>query len=130
MRGINSIAGSLAVITRASYRCNLLHTFNSHPEFPFEKYSTVVDVGGGIGAFALPLAQTHKHIKITLHDLPDALVQARGVSTLLHLLSVAAQRFPRFGRKSIPRQSRRTGLSLQTLTSLFKFQQRAKTSTM
>ncbi|KAG8221333.1 S-adenosyl-L-methionine-dependent methyltransferase [Butyriboletus roseoflavus] len=46
--------------------------------FPFEKYSTLVDVGGGIGAFSLPLARIHKHIKITIHDLPEALVQARG----------------------------------------------------
>ena len=55
----------------------------SHSEFPFEKYSTVVDVGGGIGAFSLPLAKTHTHIKITIQDLPEVLVQARGVSTLL-----------------------------------------------
>ena len=52
-------------------------------EFPFGKYSTVVDVGGGIGGFALPLAQTYKHIKITLQDLPNTLVQARSVSYIL-----------------------------------------------
>ncbi|KIJ15470.1 hypothetical protein PAXINDRAFT_32536, partial [Paxillus involutus ATCC 200175] len=63
MTALNSIMGSLAVLTH----------------FPFEKYSTVVDVGGGIGAFSLPLAKTHKHIKITVHDLPEALVQAREV---------------------------------------------------
>ena len=56
----------------------------SHSEFPFEKYSTVVDVGGGIGAFSLPLAKTHKHIKITIQDLPEALAMAQGVSTLFH----------------------------------------------
>jgi len=39
-----------------------------------------VDVGGGIGAFSLPLARTHKNIKITIHDLPETLVQARDVS--------------------------------------------------
>jgi len=49
-------------------------------DFPFEKYSTVVDVGGGIGAFSLPLAKMHKNVKITIHDLPEALVQARNVS--------------------------------------------------
>ena len=58
----------------------------THLEFPFEKYSTVVDVGGGIGAFSLPLAKTHKHIKITIHDLPEALVQSRAVSILLPTL--------------------------------------------
>ncbi|KAG9312055.1 O-methyltransferase-domain-containing protein [Chiua virens] len=63
MRGLNGIMGSLAVLTH----------------FPFEKYSTVVDVGGGIGAFSLPLAKTHKHIKITIQDLPEALIQAKNV---------------------------------------------------
>ncbi|KAH7908402.1 O-methyltransferase-domain-containing protein [Hygrophoropsis aurantiaca] len=63
MRGLNGIMGSLAVLTN----------------FPFEKYSTVVDVGGGIGAFSLPLAKTHKNVKITIHDLPEALVQARDI---------------------------------------------------
>jgi hypothetical protein len=51
-----------------------------HSEFPFEKYSTVVGVGGGIGAFSLALA---KDIKITIQDLPEVLTQARGMSTLL-----------------------------------------------
>jgi len=63
MGGLNHIMGLLAVLT----------------QFPFEKYSTVVDVGGGIGAFSLPLAKTHKHVKITIHDLPEALVQSRAV---------------------------------------------------
>ncbi|KAG2366736.1 O-methyltransferase-domain-containing protein [Suillus spraguei] len=63
MRAMSSIMGSLAVLTH----------------FPFEKYSTVVDVGGGIGAFSLPLAKTHKNVKITIHDLPEALVQARDI---------------------------------------------------
>ncbi|KAG0699353.1 O-methyltransferase-domain-containing protein [Suillus ampliporus] len=63
MRGLNGIMGSLAVLT----------------QFPFEKYSTVVDVGGGIGAFSLPLAKMHKNVKITIHDLPEALVQAKGI---------------------------------------------------
>ncbi|KAI6115962.1 S-adenosyl-L-methionine-dependent methyltransferase [Pisolithus sp. B1] len=48
-------------------------------KFPFNKYSTVVDVGGGIDAFSLPLAKVHKHVKITVHDLPEALIQARSV---------------------------------------------------
>ncbi|KAG1828562.1 hypothetical protein EV424DRAFT_1385682 [Suillus variegatus] len=61
MRGLNGIMGSLAVLAH----------------FPFEKYSTVVDVGGGVGAFSLPLAKTHKNVKITIHDLPEALVQTR-----------------------------------------------------
>ncbi|KAG2109388.1 O-methyltransferase-domain-containing protein [Suillus discolor] len=63
MRGLNHIMGSLAVLTH----------------FPFEKYSTVVDVGGGIGAFSLSLAKMHKSIKITIHDLPEALVPARDI---------------------------------------------------
>ncbi|KIJ15468.1 hypothetical protein PAXINDRAFT_77055 [Paxillus involutus ATCC 200175] len=63
MRGLGVIMGSLAVLTH----------------FPFEKYSTVVDVGGGIGAFSLPLSKTHKHVRITIHDLSEALDQARDV---------------------------------------------------
>jgi len=63
MGGLNYIMGSLAVLT----------------QFPFEKYSTVVDVGGGIGAFSRPLSKMHKNVKITVHDLPEALTQARGV---------------------------------------------------
>ncbi|KAG1828530.1 O-methyltransferase-domain-containing protein [Suillus variegatus] len=63
MRGLNRIMGSLAVLTH----------------FPFEKYSTVVDVGGGIGAFSLPLAKMHKNVKITIHDLPEPLAQARDI---------------------------------------------------
>ncbi|KAI9574085.1 O-methyltransferase-domain-containing protein [Boletus coccyginus] len=63
MRAFNDITGSLTFIAK----------------FPFEKYSTVVDVGGGIGAFSLPLAQTHKHIKVTIQDLSEALVQSRAV---------------------------------------------------
>ncbi|KIJ09826.1 hypothetical protein PAXINDRAFT_86916 [Paxillus involutus ATCC 200175] len=63
MRAASVVMGSLAVLTH----------------FPFEKYSTVVDVGGGIGAFSIPLAKTHKHIKITIHDLSEVLVQARDV---------------------------------------------------
>ncbi|KAG2142225.1 O-methyltransferase-domain-containing protein [Suillus bovinus] len=63
MRSLNTIMGSLAVLAH----------------FPFGKYSTVVDVGGGIGAFSLPLAKTHKNVKITIQDLPEALVQARDI---------------------------------------------------
>jgi len=63
MRGANRITGSLSVLNH----------------FPFERYSTVVDVGSGTGAFALPLAQRYKHIKITLQDLPDTIVEARSL---------------------------------------------------
>ncbi|KAI6131221.1 hypothetical protein EV401DRAFT_2118090 [Pisolithus croceorrhizus] len=45
----------------------------SSSAFPFNKYSTVVYIGGGIGAFSLPLAKVHKHMKITVHNLPEAL---------------------------------------------------------
>ncbi|KAG2074801.1 S-adenosyl-L-methionine-dependent methyltransferase [Suillus decipiens] len=63
MRALNTIMGSLSVLTH----------------FPFEKYSTIVDVGGGIGSFSMPLAKMHKNVKITIQDLPEALVQARGI---------------------------------------------------
>ncbi|KAN0078240.1 O-methyltransferase domain containing protein [Tylopilus felleus] len=61
MRGFNTTMGSVAFLT----------------QFPFDKYSTVVDVGGGIGSFSLDLVKQHKHIKVTLQDLPEALAQAR-----------------------------------------------------
>jgi ubiquinone/menaquinone biosynthesis C-methylase UbiE len=63
MRGLNTVM-----------RC---HTFLT--QFPFEKHSTVVDVGGGIGAFSLSLAKTHKHIEITIQDMQEVLSLARGV---------------------------------------------------
>ncbi|KAI9568006.1 O-methyltransferase-domain-containing protein [Boletus coccyginus] len=63
MRAFNDLTGSVAFMA----------------QFPFNKYSTFVDVGGGIGAFSLPLAQRYKHIQVTIHDLPEALVQARTV---------------------------------------------------
>ena len=83
MRGLNGVMGSLTLLTRVYHRFELQCSSNLSSEFPFEKYSTVVDIGGGIGAFSLPLAKTHKHIKITIQDLPEVLVQARGVSALL-----------------------------------------------
>lgn len=63
MQGLAVIMSSSAVLT----------------QFPFNKYSTVVDVSGGIDAFSLPLSKVHKHVKITVHDLPEALIQARSV---------------------------------------------------
>jgi hypothetical protein len=63
MRGLNGVMGTPTLLT----------------QFPFEKYSTVVDVGGGIGAFSLALAKRYKDIKIIIQDLPEVLVQARGV---------------------------------------------------
>jgi 2-polyprenyl-3-methyl-5-hydroxy-6-metoxy-1,4-benzoquinol methylase len=83
MKGLNGIMGSLAVLTRKYSKFEVQtkgHRANLMTDFPFEKYSTVVDVGGGIGAFSLPLARMHKNVKITIHDLPEALVQARHVS--------------------------------------------------
>ncbi|KIK82024.1 hypothetical protein PAXRUDRAFT_832449 [Paxillus rubicundulus Ve08.2h10] len=63
MKLVSAVTGSLAVLTH----------------FPFEKYSTVVDVGGGIRAFSIPLAKAHKHVKISIQDLSEVLVQAREV---------------------------------------------------
>ena len=89
------------------YSANLIH----ESDFPFEKYSTVVDVGGGIGAFALPLVQTYKHIKVTLQDLPGTLIQTRSVSDS-YCWQRRRSNFPRFGRENIPRQWRRIESSL------------------
>jgi len=83
MRAFNDITGSVAFMARTYHWRNCSARLTTLSEFPFNKYSTFVDVGGGIGAFSLPLAQRYKHIKVTIHDLPEALVQARTVSTLL-----------------------------------------------
>ncbi|KAI6096925.1 hypothetical protein EDD16DRAFT_1732760 [Pisolithus croceorrhizus] len=59
--------------------CRYHEFFRCPHSVPLNKYSTVVDVGGGIGTFSLPLAKVHKHVKITVHDLPEAPIQARSV---------------------------------------------------
>jgi len=47
--------------------------------FPWSGVKTVCDVGFGVGVFSLPLAQMYPHIKITLHDLPETIGQARDI---------------------------------------------------
>lgn len=59
--------------------CRYYEFFRCPHSFLFNKYSAVIDVGGGIGAFSLPLARVLKRVKITVHDLPEALAQARSV---------------------------------------------------
>lgn len=100
----------------------------SRSEFPFDKYSTVVDVGGGIGSFSLDLAKQYKHIKVTLQDLPEALAQAREVSTLLQSSEAILHSSVSFGPQSIPKQSRRIESSSPTLTFLPRLPSRAEIS--
>ncbi|KAH0581808.1 hypothetical protein H2248_011490 [Termitomyces sp. 'cryptogamus'] len=69
MLGLGQVMGSLSV----------LH------HFPWSDYSTVCDVGSGVGAFSLPLAKLLPQLKITLFDLPD---------TIGHAIEHWAQRFP------------------------------------
>ncbi|KAK7453456.1 hypothetical protein VKT23_011729 [Stygiomarasmius scandens] len=50
--------------------------------YPWDKLptgTTVCDIGSGVGAITLALAQGHPHLRITLQDLPDPLEQARQV---------------------------------------------------
>jgi 16S rRNA G1207 methylase RsmC len=49
-------------------------------DYPWSTVSTLCDVGSGVGGFALPLAKKFPSIQITLHDLPDTIEQAKGVS--------------------------------------------------
>lgn len=108
MKGIGIIMGSLSVLTRACHwlTCSADLT-TTYAEFPFEKYSTVVDIGGGIGAFSLPLAKKHKHIKITIHDLPEVVAQARAVSILLHVHPMQLSNFHLGLDKRLSRGSQR-----------------------
>ncbi|KAG5723110.1 Sterigmatocystin 8-O-methyltransferase [Termitomyces sp. T112] len=69
MLGLGQVMGSLSV----------LH------HFPWSNFSTVCDVGSGVGAFSLPLAKLWPQLKITLFDLPD---------TIGHATEHWAQRFP------------------------------------
>jgi len=44
--------------------------------YPWLEISTICDVGSGVGAFSLPLAQVYPQLKITLFDLPETIGQA------------------------------------------------------
>ncbi|KAH7923288.1 S-adenosyl-L-methionine-dependent methyltransferase [Leucogyrophana mollusca] len=46
-------------------------------EYPWQRYTSVCDVGSGVGTFAMPLARMFPHIKVTLQDLPGVLEQAK-----------------------------------------------------
>ncbi|KAG2061092.1 S-adenosyl-L-methionine-dependent methyltransferase [Suillus hirtellus] len=39
--------------------------------YPWDKISSVVDIGSGIGAMSIPLAKTFPHLRITNQDLPE-----------------------------------------------------------
>ncbi|KAG6886736.1 hypothetical protein C0995_005346 [Termitomyces sp. Mi166 len=54
-------------------------------DFPWSDFSTVCDVGSGVGAFSLPLAKLFPQVKITLFDLPD---------TIGHAVEHWGQKFP------------------------------------
>ncbi|KAF8656493.1 hypothetical protein AX16_002512 [Volvariella volvacea WC 439] len=47
--------------------------------FPWQNYTTICDVGSGFGAFAIPLANTFPHVKLTLQDLPGTMEQAKQI---------------------------------------------------
>ncbi|KAH7903185.1 S-adenosyl-L-methionine-dependent methyltransferase [Hygrophoropsis aurantiaca] len=61
MIGVGSIMGSLSVLEH----------------FPWDNYSSVCDVGGGIGTFSFPLAKRYPHLKVTCHDLPEVILQGQ-----------------------------------------------------
>ena len=55
-------------------------TDSSCPEYPWNEVSTVCDVGASIGAFSIPLAKTHPHLKIINQDLERVMPRAKAVS--------------------------------------------------
>ncbi|KAH7917709.1 S-adenosyl-L-methionine-dependent methyltransferase [Leucogyrophana mollusca] len=63
MIGLGSVMGSLSVLDH----------------FPWGEFTSVCDLGSGIGAFSRPLAIKYPHLKITCHDIAEVLVQAHEV---------------------------------------------------
>ena len=55
-------------------------TNSSCPEYPWNEVRTVCDIGASIGAFSIPLAKTHSHLKIINQDLERVMPQAKEVS--------------------------------------------------
>ncbi|KAG1857870.1 S-adenosyl-L-methionine-dependent methyltransferase [Suillus tomentosus] len=45
--------------------------------YPWDKISSVVDIGSGIGAMSIPLAKTFPHLRITNQDLPEIIELSR-----------------------------------------------------
>ncbi|KAG1830580.1 S-adenosyl-L-methionine-dependent methyltransferase [Suillus variegatus] len=45
--------------------------------YPWDKISSVVDIGSGIGAMSIPLAKTFPHLRITNQDLPEIIKLSR-----------------------------------------------------
>ncbi|KAH9949724.1 S-adenosyl-L-methionine-dependent methyltransferase [Amylocystis lapponica] len=60
--------------------------------FPWTEATTICDVGSGIGAFAIPLAQTYPHVRLTLHDLPETIAQAKDIWAEKYPAAVQEQR--------------------------------------
>ncbi len=46
----------------------------------FSKFDTLLDIGGGSGAFLLEVAKTHSALKLILYDLPSVISEARRVT--------------------------------------------------
>ena len=45
--------------------------------FPFRKYASLLDIGGGLGTFLSAVAARHPHLRLGLFDLPAVVAQAR-----------------------------------------------------
>ncbi|KAJ3737781.1 O-methyltransferase-domain-containing protein [Lentinula guzmanii] len=65
MSGMNQVMGTLSILE----------------VFPWEKYSTICDVGGGNGSFTWPLIQKYPALKVTMFDLPETIAAAEKVAT-------------------------------------------------
>ncbi|KAK7037593.1 hypothetical protein VNI00_011085 [Paramarasmius palmivorus] len=56
---------------------NVMNTLSILHHYPWGQYSTVCDVGSGVGAFSMPLARAFPRLNITLFDLDETIEQAK-----------------------------------------------------
>ncbi|KAI3615727.1 S-adenosyl-L-methionine-dependent methyltransferase [Moniliophthora roreri] len=56
---------------------NVMNSLSILHHYPWDQYSTVCDVGSGVGAFSVPLAKAFPNLKITLFDLEETIGQAK-----------------------------------------------------
>ena len=62
------------LLCMAFQQAHRLHTFAA--DFPFERFSKVLDIGGGHGSLLAAVLQKHRHLTGTLFDMPEVVAGA------------------------------------------------------